>query len=151
MSDHSSDLLNPKELTSFTQPTKRILRRDSRPSNKQDLFIKLSRADWIPLYHTTSCHDKVSLFTEIVSQAMDSTLPMRSITIHPSDKPWINPEIKDFINKRQRAWLIGHTQMLFRLVRKFSERLLSDVKRDYEVYGSDFWLMENIRIFGRHV
>jgi hypothetical protein len=40
---------------------------------------------------------------------------------------------------------------VFRLVRKFSERLLSDVKRDYEVYGSDFWVMENIRIFGRHV
>ena len=30
MSDHSSVLLNPKQLTSFTQPTKRILRRDSR-------------------------------------------------------------------------------------------------------------------------
>jgi hypothetical protein len=27
---------------------------------------------------------------------------MRSIKIHPSDKPWINPEIKDLINKRQR-------------------------------------------------
>ncbi len=33
---------------------------------------------------------------------------------------------------------------MFRLQRKFSERLLSDVKRDYEVYGSGFWVMENI-------
>jgi hypothetical protein len=33
---------------------------------------------------------------------------------------------------------------VFRLLRKFSERLLSDVKRDYEVYGSGFWVMENI-------
>jgi hypothetical protein len=33
---------------------------------------------------------------------------------------------------------------VFRLLRKFSERLLSDVKRDYEVNGSGFWVMENI-------
>jgi hypothetical protein len=103
ISDHFSVLLHPKELISFTQPTKRILRRDSRPSNKHALFIKLSQADWIPLCHTTSCNNKVSLFTEIVSQAIDSTLPMRSIKVHPSDKPWINPEIKNFINKRQNA------------------------------------------------
>ena len=36
---------------------------------------------------------------------------------------------------------------MFHLVQKFSEQLLSNVKRDYEAYGSDFWLMENIRIF----
>ena len=130
MSDHSSVLLNPKQLTSFTQPTKRILRRDSRPSNKHDLFIKLSRADWIPLCHTTSCNDKVSLFTEIVSQAIDSTLPMRSIKIHPSDKPWINPEIKDLINKRQRAWLIGHTQM-YTFYRNKVNKMCKEARRIY--------------------
>jgi hypothetical protein len=130
MSDHSSVLLIPKELTSFTQPTKRILRRDSRPSNKHDLFIKLSRADWIPLCHTTSCNDKVSLFTEIVSQAIDSTLPMRSIKIHPSDKPWINPEIKYFINKRQRAWLNGHTQM-YTFYRNKVNKMCKEARRIY--------------------
>jgi hypothetical protein len=58
--------------------------------NKHNVFIKLTRADWIPLCHLFPC---------------------AVLRFHPSDKPSINPEIKDFINKRQRAWLIGHTQI----------------------------------------
>lgn len=130
MSDHLSVLLNSKELSSLPQPTERILRRDSRPSNKHELFIKLSRTNWSPLYYTTSCNDKVSLFTEIISQAMDSTLPMRNIKIHPSDKPWINPEIKDCISKRQRAWLIGHTQM-YTFYRNKVNKLCKKARRTY--------------------
>lgn len=130
MSDHLSVLLNPKKLSSLPQPTKRILRRDSRPSNKHKLFTKLSQTNWTPLYYTTSCNDKVSLFTEIISQAMDSTLPMRNIKIHPSDKPWINPEIKDYISKRQRAWLIGHTQ-IYTFYRNKVNKLCKNARRTY--------------------
>jgi hypothetical protein len=55
---------------------------------------------------------------------------MRSIKIHPSDKPWINPEIKDLINKRQRAWLIGHTQM-YTYYRNKVNKMCKEARRIY--------------------
>ena len=36
---------------------------------------------------------------------MDSCIPLRTVKQHPNDKPWITPAIREFIKKRQQAWL----------------------------------------------
>ena len=36
---------------------------------------------------------------------MDSCIPLRTVKQYPNDKPWITPAIREFIKKRQQAWL----------------------------------------------
>ena len=106
ITDHSSVLLKPKAYRPTTQPITRILTRDCRLANKQALMAELLRTDWSSIqYYTT--YEKFTCFNTILSKAIDSHLPMRSIKLHPLDKPWINTNIKKPIAKRQHAWLTG--------------------------------------------
>lgn len=43
-----------------------------------------------------------------VSRNMDKDLPLRYVKNYPMDKPWITPDIKDAIKRRQRAWVKGN-------------------------------------------
>lgn len=44
---------------------------------------------------------------------MDKCLPMRSVKLHPTEKPWMTVEIKDAIKKRQRAWATGSFHLYY--------------------------------------
>ena len=48
---------------------------------------------------------KVKLFTQILLNILDETVPVRKIRMHPSDKPWMTPYIKSEIKRRQRAFV----------------------------------------------
>ena len=52
-----------------------------------------------------SCDDQLDSFQRVVHNAMDSCIPLRSVKQLPNDKPWITPAIREFIKKRQQAWL----------------------------------------------
>ncbi|CAB4006245.1 Hypothetical predicted protein [Paramuricea clavata] len=129
-SDHSSIILKPKAYCPTTQPTTRILRRDCRLANKQALTMELSRTDWSCVQHYTTCNEKLTCFNAILSKAIDSHLPMRSIKLHPSDKPWINTNIKKLIAKRQRAWLTGHPSA-YSFYRNKTTKLCRQARRTY--------------------
>ena len=45
--------------------------------------------------------------------AMVKCLPLRSVKLHPTDKPWMTVEIKDAIKKRQRAWATGSSHLYY--------------------------------------
>ena len=108
LSDHSSVLLQP----SGVQPTKlqptRIQRRVCKPANKRALFSSLKAMNWTPLYRANTFEDKFNLFHSQITTAINSCLPVRSIKLHPTDKPWMTADIKDAIKKRQRAWSKGN-------------------------------------------
>lgn len=94
LSYHSSVLLQP----SGVQPTKlqstRIQRRDCKPANKRVLFSSLKAMNWTPLYRANTCEDKFNLFHSQITSAINSCLPVRSIKLHPTDKPWMTADIK---------------------------------------------------------
>ena len=50
---------------------------------------------------------KVEEFYQSLQDAFDKYFPTRTITIHNSGKPWMTPDIKTVIVKRQRAFNCG--------------------------------------------
>ena len=64
--------------------------------------------NWTPLYRANTWEDKFNLFHSQITTAINSCLPLRSIKLHPTDKPWMTADIKDVIKKRQRAWSKGN-------------------------------------------
>ena len=44
-----------------------------------------------------------------MTNLIDTYFPMKTTTTHTKDKPWVTPEYKNLIRKRQRAKLRGDT------------------------------------------
>ena len=102
--DHYSIVLNP--LTSYANLNSRSTRlvRDARPSNRRVVKEKLCQVNWSPLYYLQSCDEQFHFFTTAVNEITEKYLPLRQVKADSSDKPWITPEIKSLIIKRQRSW-----------------------------------------------
>ena len=62
--------------------------------------------NWTPLYRANTCKDKFNLFHSQITTAINSCLPVCSIKLHPTDKPWMTADIKDAIKKRQLTCLV---------------------------------------------
>ena len=85
--------------------------RTFRPKNHSNLIaleIKLSKTVWDAAYEAEDVDDKVSILNGVVTQALDGCMPLKSIRIHPTDKPWMTPSIKAKIKLRQRAYTCGN-------------------------------------------
>ena len=109
LSDHSCVILQPSNIQPATLPTTRVKKRICKAANKRVLFSSLKSTNWNLLYCTTACEDQFNLFHSKITKIINACLPVRSIKLHPTDKPWMTAEIKDAIKKRQRAWAKGNT------------------------------------------
>ena len=69
---------------------------------------KLWQVNWSPLFHLQSCDDQFLFFTDTINEIIETSLSLRRVKTDCSDKPWITPEIKTLIAKRQRAWSRGN-------------------------------------------
>ena len=107
LSDHNSILLEPlKSYANFGSRSTRLVR-DSRPSNRKLVREKLSQVNWSPLYSMQSCDEQFQFFSSTVNSIVETFLPLKKMKSVSNDKPWITPEIKTLIAKRQRAWSKG--------------------------------------------
>ena len=104
-SDHRSILLQPlcNEIPSV--PTITTQRRECKASNKRALISTLENTNWTPIYRFNSCENQLEVFQSMISTAINFCLPMRSVKTYIRDKPWIAPDIKGCIKKRQLAWV----------------------------------------------
>ena len=80
----------------------------TRNPNRKVVREKLWQVNWSPLFHSQPCDDQFLFFTDIINEIIETSLPLRRVKTDSSDKPWITPEIKTLIAKRQRAWSRGN-------------------------------------------
>ena len=113
LSDHSSVLIQPSNYRAPSLPATRVLKRDCKAPNRQALPSFLQAVNWTPLYHISLCEDHFNDFQSTIATAMDKCLPMRSVKLHPTDKPWMTVEIKDAIKKRHRALATGSSHLYY--------------------------------------
>ena len=129
-SDHSSVFLQPTGNKAPSLPTAQRQRRDCRVSNKNALFSSLQSVNWTPLYRLNSCENQLQNFQDLITEKIDIHLPTRTVKVHPTDKPWMTPDIKATIKKRQRAWLNGNSD-LYRLHRNKVMSLCKSARRRF--------------------
>ena len=56
---------------------------------------------WQEVLSATSTQDKADAFYSAINSAIETHFPTKVVKIHSNDKPWITPEIKTLIRKRQ--------------------------------------------------
>ena len=127
-SDHNSILLTPLNHCKNSRTVRFI--RDAHHANRSLIAEILSHINWSPMYHMNSCNDQFQYFSSVVNDIIEKYLPLKRMKVDSSDKPWISPEIKVLISKRQAAWNSGNMDA-FRLYRNKINALCKSARSRY--------------------
>ena len=106
-SDHNSVLFSLQKINRQNQHNKVIIRQGN-VSAKHAFSESRTKVNWLGLYQTVSCETKLNMFHNVIESRLDYFLPKKSVKLHTSDKPWIIPNYKNLIAKRQKAFRQGN-------------------------------------------
>ena len=59
------------------------------------------------MYAMDSCEQQFQLFQETMTELIDTCFPLKTVTRHSSDKPWVTDRFRHLIRQRQRARMSG--------------------------------------------
>ena len=97
--------------------SKIIKTRDKRPSSVASNGRYLLEFPWdTALSQNEPCDDKLAAVTQIINYGLDTIMPVRSLKVHQTDRPWLNADLKRLVQKRPQAFASGDT-FLFKLLR----------------------------------
>ena len=83
---------------------------------------------WDEVLNATCTVDKTDAFYSTVHKAMDRHFPTKVVKLHSTDKPWVTPEIKLLIKKRQKAFA-KKDMALWRSLRNRTARVIDRSKK----------------------
>jgi len=127
-SDHQCLLLTPKIRQKIPPEVKQV--RMMKPANFNALGLKLNQKEWEDVLSAEDVDDKVLAFNFIIKNAMDDTMPLKTVRAHPSDKPWMTPQIKILIRDRKMAYTRSDQGKYNQLKAKIS-RLIANAKQKF--------------------
>ncbi len=111
----------------------RTLKRTVRPLRNHNLsnFGRwITSHSWSEVLDASNTSDKADAFYATMQKAMDIHFPPKVVKIHSQDKPWITPEIKELIKKRQIAFA-EKKMYLWRFLRNKVIRAIDQAKRSF--------------------
>ena len=130
-SDHDTVLLQPAAAPSRPLRKKCIsYTRSSDPTGKAMICYHLKHFNWSLLYSMDNCETMVQYFYSVILSLLDNYLPLvRRKTIN-CDKPWVTPEFRHLVKRRQRAFLSGQSSM-YRNLRNKTQRMANTLRKKY--------------------
>ena len=117
LSDHLSITVLPNIREKSQAQSKIIKMRDKRSSRVAHLGRYLLEFSWATaMSQNESCDDKLAAVTQVINYGLDTIMPVRSVKVHQTDRPLLNPDLKRLIQKKQQAFSSGD-MFLFKLLR----------------------------------
>ena len=130
LSDHNSVTWHPLKPSKKTNVNHKRVIRPIRDSDQRAFGRWITSYNWEGVEAATTTEEKTSSFYEVLNTAIDFFFPSKVISSHGNDKPWITPELKSLIIKRQKAFSSGKLS-LWRLLRN---RIIRLIKRAKQVF-----------------
>ena len=93
-SDHQCILFSPLNQQRHRKAISRSVR-TFKPDNLRSLELKLNLESWSAVYEASGVDEKVEAFNSIIINSLDTCTPLGRVRLHPSDKEWMTPHIKD--------------------------------------------------------
>ena len=100
------------------------------PSEKAAFAMGVASIRWEPLFRLTTCEEKYSCYQTIVNSLMEHCFPIKIVTRHTADKPWITDLFRNLIRKRQRANESGNRDE-YRILRNMVNREYKKLKFEF--------------------
>jgi len=70
-----------------------------------NLAYAINSIPWQVMYSTNDCRKQADFFYDRINAAVEQTVPVCTVKISSSDRPWITPYFKTLVGKRGRALL----------------------------------------------
>ena len=65
----------------------------------------LACTDWgVFAPDSVNLNEHASIIRDYITFCMDSTIPMKTVTVYPNSKPWITSDIKNMLKNKQIAY-----------------------------------------------
>ncbi|CAG4951497.1 unnamed protein product [Colias eurytheme] len=80
-----------------------VLRRNFGGVDKERLCDDARNINWMPVLNAESIDDKVQNFSLLITQLYDRHAPLRPVKLKQAPSPWLTPEIRLLIKKKNRA------------------------------------------------
>ncbi|XP_035677313.1 uncharacterized protein LOC118416330 [Branchiostoma floridae] len=123
LSDHSTVLWEP-QITRKENFTKCKTVRPIRDSDRRVFGQWICSQSWDEVYTSPTCAGKAEAFYTAMEDAINKFFQTKQVTMHSNDKPWLKPDIKDMIRRRQKAFSENKTA-LWKYLRNKSELSLN--------------------------
>jgi hypothetical protein len=108
-SDHCVIIWEPRKIKRLEKKTTKVEFLDCKPHNKLRLLKAINQVNWEHLVQLNlSLDDLTNVFFATLKSIVEATIPLKSVTMKTTDRPWISPYIKYLINKRNRYWHNGN-------------------------------------------
>ena len=128
LSDHNSVIIRPVK-SIRKMKAELVFKRTVNPQLKYSFGRWLVSTDWSFIQELPMCTQKLSAFQTLLSYAVDTFFPLRKIKQHPTDKPWITPELKILIQQRQQAMF--KDPLVFKNLRNKINRLCNRLRSSF--------------------
>ena len=110
---------------------KSIMVRDIRRSRLREFRAWVTSIDWSIIKQIPSVQEKVDLLYSSLT-CFEFFLPLRTVKVLSTDKPWISAGLKLLIAKRQKALAIhGKSSQVYRALRNRVQRECSICKKRF--------------------
>ena len=84
---------------------------------------------WREVLDVEDVEEKWENYTATTTEAFHHFFPIKDVTVHPADAPWMSPRIKRLIKQRNRAYYTNRA--LFRSLRNKTIREIDSAKRSH--------------------
>ncbi len=100
------------------------------PREKASLMNAVSNIRWDDMYALESCADQFTLFNTVMSDLVDTHLPLKTVSRNSDDRPWITDSFRHLISLRQYHHKAGN-DLQYRLFRNRVNRERKRLKARY--------------------
>ena len=100
------------------------------PAEKASFAMGVASIRWEPLFRLNTCEEKYLYYQTIINSIMEHCFPIKTVTRHTADKPWITDLFRNLIRKRQRAYMSGNRDE-YRVLRNMVNRASSKLKFEF--------------------
>ena len=134
LSDHQTIFISARIRDKTSKPKRKLITtRDKRPSKIASVGRFLQQVPLSDLFSPAqSSEDKLNILTDIINFGLNTIMPVSTIKMHKSDRPWMNTNLKQLISRRQKAFTSGN-KPLYKILRNKVNKACKRCRESYYV------------------
>ena len=105
-SDHKIVKMKPIDSVNNkpARSTRQVVFRPTPESGMNSMKQWASEQNWENVINASSPHEKANILQATLKNALDKFLPIKTVNFSSDDSPWVTPQIKGLVRRRQREF-----------------------------------------------